>query len=109
MEGKCNGLIGFYDNDDDDDDEDQCAVVWQRRDIVNCSPKDAGSPSYSANYSAGSPIAFITIQENPARNPKSRLFSGIMYCLQPPTMYYPPSPVTYFFHNMVPSKMPLCT
>lgn len=45
MEGKCNGLIGFYDNDDDDDDEDQCAVVWQRRDIVNCSPKDAGSPS----------------------------------------------------------------
>lgn len=42
MEGKCNGLIGFYDNDDD---EDQCAVVWQRRDIVNCSPKDAGSPS----------------------------------------------------------------
>lgn len=45
MEGKCNGLIGFYDNDDDDNDEDQCAVVWQRRDIVNCSPKDAGSPS----------------------------------------------------------------
>ena len=39
MEGKCNGSIGFYDNDDDDD-EDQCAVVWQRRDIVNCSPKD---------------------------------------------------------------------
>ena len=44
MEGKCNGLIGFYDNDDDDD-EDECAVVWQRRDIVNCSPKDPGSPS----------------------------------------------------------------
>ena len=45
MEGKCNGSIGFYDNVDDDDDEDQCAVVWQRRDIVNCSPKDPGSPS----------------------------------------------------------------
>ena len=44
MEGKCNGSIGFYDNDDDDD-EDQCAVVWQRRDIVNCSPKDPGPPS----------------------------------------------------------------
>ena len=44
MEGKCNGLIGFYDNDDDDD-EDECAVVWQRRDIVNCSLKDPGSPS----------------------------------------------------------------
>lgn len=43
MEGKCNGSIGFY--NDDDDDEDQCAVVWQRRDIVNCSPKDPGSPS----------------------------------------------------------------
>ena len=36
MEGKCNGLIGLYNNDDDDDDN-QCAVV--------CSPKDPSSPS----------------------------------------------------------------
>ena len=46
MEGKCDGLIGLYNNDDDDDDDDdQCAVVWQRHDIVNCSPKDPSSSS----------------------------------------------------------------
>lgn len=79
MEGKCNGSIGFY--DDDDDDEDQCAVVWQRRDIVNCSPKDPGSPSKTTVQVVLLHI-IMTIQDNPARNPESRLFSCITHHLR---------------------------